>query len=207
MVKFTESAASIDDNIFVKEDPARIYRGLKEMLVEEFDIDRITEEEMEFNVEKPKDRVRAYAFKEKSPHTVIRLKISMKASTPKGIYKMERDHSDLLFANISLSSKVITHYPGGEPVSWLPRGPQEEPVARKGISQLKAEERTRFQKSKLYRILAGIWYNKFYSKTVESYEEEASEMVYRLQNLIREKFEIEKAVSRSGAGHYSPPWK
>lgn len=207
MVMFEESAAGVADHFFVKEDPARIYRGLKRMLEEEFDVDRITEEEMEFNVEKPKDRVRAFAFKEKSPHTVIRFKFSFKASTPKGVYMMDREDQDLYFARPSISASVITVYPGGDPISWLPRGPQEFHVERKGQTQLKAEERSRFQKSKLYEILVGIWYHKFYSKTVEKYKEEASESVYRMQNLMRERFGVEKAVSKSGASHYNPPWK
>jgi len=71
IVKFSHTVFDQEDHIFVSEDPARIYRGLKDLLVDEFDIDRIEEGHMEFNVSKPKDRVRMHAFKEKSPHTVL----------------------------------------------------------------------------------------------------------------------------------------
>ncbi|MFB6292230.1 MAG: hypothetical protein ABEI58_02440 [Candidatus Nanohaloarchaea archaeon] len=206
MVMFKEQIPGKEDVMFVKEDPARIYRGLKDMLVDEFDMDRIEEGHMEFNVAAPKDRVRMNAFKEKSPHTVIRYRLSMKAKSPKRIYKEERTE-DILKARAKIYAQVITVYPGGEPISWLPRGESEWPDQRHGLPGLRAEERTRFQRSKLYEILAGIWYNKFYSKEIERYEEEAEESMIRMLNLLRERFGVEKAVARTGASHYQPPWR
>jgi hypothetical protein len=70
-----------------------------------------------------------------------------------------------------------------------------------------AEHRTRFQWSKLYRILTGIWYKKFYSRTIRKYEEEATETAVQMHNLIRERFGVEKTIARTGATHYRPPWK
>jgi len=208
MVVFTENVPSKSDHLFVKEDPARIYRGLRDMLVEEFDVDRIEEGRMEFNVESPKDRVRLHAYKEKSPHTVIYWNLSLKAKRPTDIYQQERP-DDVFKARVKVSPKVLTTYPGGDPISWLPHGASEWPDKRQGPDRLglTAEERTPFQQSKLYRILAGIWYRKFYSKEITRYEEEAEESMLRMINLFREQFGVEKAVWRSGASHYQPPWK
>ncbi len=206
MVVFEEKIEAKEDQLFVKEDPARIYRGLKDMMVDEFDMDRIEEGHMEFNVASPKDRVRMNAFKEKSPHTVIRYRLSLKAKNPRDVYKYDRP-DDILKARIRIYSRVITVYPGGEPISWLPRGESEWPDNRHGMPGLMSEHRTRFQRSKLYRILTGIWYKKFYSKEVERYKEEAEESQIRMINLFREKFGVEKAVARSGATHYQPPWR
>lgn len=207
MVTFTESVIGKQDHFFVEEDAARIYRGLKDILVDEFDMDRIEEGgRMEFSVKKPKDRVRMKAFKEKSPHTVLMFKVSIKAKPPKDFYQAERS-GDLLKARVKVSSKVITVYPGGDPISWLPEGFKQKPRSNWGSKTgLKSEHRTPFQKSKFYEILVGIWYNKFYSKEIEKYEEEAEEITVHLHNLMREKFGIEKTIHRSGSSEYNPPW-
>lgn len=205
MVKFTESTPSMSDHLFVKEDPARIYRGLKELLVDEFDIDRIEEGHMEFNMEKPKDRIRMHAFKEKSPYTVIHYDVSFKAKTPRNIYTYERD-DDILKARIKVDADVITVYPGGNPLSWAPKHVSEIPKSQWEFPGLEAEEKTNFQRSKLYKILVGIWYNKFYSKEITRYEEEANETVLRIINLMRERFGVEKAIRRTGSSQYKPPW-
>lgn len=209
MVQFVEDdIPSKADHLFVHKDPARLYRGLKDMLVDEFDVDRIEEGRMEFNVSKPKDRVRLHAYKEKSPHTVIYWSISMKAKPPRDIYTVDRP-DDILKARVKISPLVITQYPGGEPISWEPNPQYEWPTETVGGDRpgLMAEERTSFQKSKLYRILVGIWYNKFYSKEIHTYKEEAEESMMRMMNLFREKFGVEEAISRTGASHYDPPWK
>lgn len=208
MPVFEEEVQGKSDHLFVQEDVARIYRGLKDMLVEEFDMDRIEEGRMEFNVNKPKDRVRMHAYKEKSPHTVLYFNISLKAKAPRDIYTQDRP-DDILKARIKVSPKVITVYPGGEPVSWEPNPQSQWPTERVGDDRpgLMAEETTAFQKSKLYRILTGIWYSKFYSKEIEAYKEEAEESMLRMVNLMREKFGVEEAIGRTGASHYQPPWK
>lgn len=206
MVKFEETIPSKSDHLFVKEDPARVYRGLKDLLVDEFGMDRIEEGHMEFNMEKPKNRIRMHAFKEKSPHTVIHFDISFKAKAPRSIYKYDRD-DDILKARIKVGADVITHYPGSEPISWLPYGTSEWPNSQIEFSNLMAEEKTRFQRSKFYEILVGIWYNKFYSKEITRYQEEAEETILRIHNLMREKFGVEKAIGRTDASQYKPPWK
>ena len=205
MVKFEDHYFGKSDHFFVDEDPARIYRGLKDLLVDEFDIDRIEEGKMEFNVEKPKDRVRLHAFKEKSPHTVIHYSLSFKAKTPKDIYAKER-RDGLFKARVQTSGSVITVYPGWNPTSWEPQGPSYYKQERMPMAPT-AEEKTRFQRSKLYKILVGIWYNKFYSKEIHRYGEEAEETVIRIQNLMREKFGVQKSIGRTGASHYDAPWK
>lgn len=206
MVRFEEKAGEKQDQLFVKEDPARIYRGLKDLLVEEFDMDRIEEERMEFNVEKPKDRVRLFAFKEKSPHTTLFFYLSFKAKKPRDIYTYDRP-DDILKARTRVVAVVQTVFPGGEPISWIPKGEQEFPRKEVGQMGLRGEERTPFQRSKFYEILAGIWYNKFYSKEIERYEEEAEEIMLRIHDLMRQKFGVEKSIGRTDASHYSPPWK
>ena len=203
MVKFTEHALTRSDHFFVEEDPARIYRGLKDMLVEEFDMDRIEEGKNEFSVRKPKDRIRLHAFKEKSRNTVIHYSLSWKAKSPKSIYTQDR--KDVLKARVKTTGTVITVYPGGNAEIWEPEPLTERPQNRYDHTHL-ADEKTQFQRSKFYRILVGIWYNKFYSKEVHKYEEEAAESVLRIQNLMREKFGVEKSIARTGASHYSPPW-
>ncbi|MFB6208864.1 MAG: hypothetical protein ABEJ56_01855 [Candidatus Nanohaloarchaea archaeon] len=207
MVKFTEPVIEREDMIFVEEDVARVFRGLKDLLVEEFDMDRIeTQDRMEFYSTKPKDRLRYLAFKEKSPHTVIRLYISFDAKPVKFVESFERP-DDMLKAKLKVRAKVITVFPGGDPISWLPHGlkqrPEENWEKKPGLME---EHRSAFQKSKLYEILVGIWYNKFYSKEIHRYEEEAEEMAIHVSNLMREKFGVEEAVHRSGSSHYRPPW-
>lgn len=208
MVVFDENVPSKADHFFVHEDPGRLYRGVKDLLVEEFDMDRIEEGRMEFNVSKPKDRVRMFAYKEKSPHTVIHFKISMKAKKPRDVYTQDRP-DDILKARVKVSPTVITVYPGGETISWEPNLQSEWPIKREATDRpgLMQEERTAFQKSKLYEIMVGVWYSKFYSKEITRYQEEAEETVLRMMNLFREKFGIEEAIGRTGASHYSPPWK
>jgi hypothetical protein len=207
MVRFEEPVIGKQDHFFVKEDPARIYRDLKDLLVDEFDMDRIEEGgRMEFSVRKPKDRIRMKAFKEKSPHTVLMFDVSFKAKKPKDFYTIDRP-DDLLKARVKVDAKVITVYPGGDPISWLPQGFEQKPRENwKQKTGLGAEHVSTFQKSKFYKILVGIWYNKFYSKEIHRYEEEAEEITVHLHNLMREKFGVEKTVHRSGSSHYSPPW-
>ncbi|PSH02065.1 MAG: hypothetical protein BRC26_02445, partial [Nanohaloarchaea archaeon QH_8_44_6] len=171
-----------------------------------FDIDRIEEGHMEFNVSRPKDRVRMDAFKEKSPYTVIHYGISFKAKEPRNIYKYDRD-DDILKARVKVDADVITVYPGGEPISFLPYGTSEWPESRTGFTGLAAEEKNRFERSQLYKILVGIWYNKIYAKDIEKYEKEAEETIIRIHNLMREKFGIEKTIARTGASQYRRPWK
>ncbi len=201
MVKFTESAFEKEDHIFVKEDPVRIYRGLKDLLVEEFDVDRVEEGHMEFNVQKPKDKIRLAAFKEKSPHTVIMFDLGFRAKSPKDIYKLERP-DDILKARVKVKAKVITMYPGQNPAPWLPGPVTDDNYRDPG---LRAEEHSPFQKSKLYKVLVGIWYNKFYKSEIERYENEAEEISLRIHDLMREKFGIEKSIYRTGSA-YDEPW-
>lgn len=196
MVRFTEDAFSKQDHYFVSEDPARIYRGLKDLLVEEFDMDRIEEGKSEFSVSKPKDKVRLHAFKEKSPHTVIYYSLQFRVKKPKKIYRMEHGEN-ILKARVASKAKVITNYPGFEDISWHPYGLMEEPVGNWGKSGLRSEEVSRFQKSKFYKIVVGIWYNKFYSKEIEEYEEEAEAVCLHIHDLMREKFGVTKAIGKS----------
>jgi len=206
MPTFEERVSNNSDHFFVKEDPARIYRGLKDLLVDEFDMDRIEEGHMEFNVSKPKDRIRLFAFKEKSPHTVLRFYVNFKAKEPRDVYKVDRPEG-VLKARVKVKAEVVTMFPGRETITWLPTKLVSYPYRGANEPGLRAEEKTSFQKSKLYRILTGIWYNVFYSKEIERYEEEAEEIAVRIRNLMREKFGIEKSVHRSGATQYNPPWK
>jgi len=206
MVKFEESVIGKQDHFFVEEDPARIYHDLKDILVDEFDMDRIEEGHMEFNVKKPKDRIRMHAFKEKSIHTVIHYDLSWKAKSPRDIYKWDRD-SEILKTRVQTSGEIISVYPGGEPINWLPRSVGSDPNRKIGHSGLAPEQRSRFAHSKLYEILAGIWHNKLNSKAIDRYQEEAEETAVRIHNLMREKFGVEKTVARTGASQYKPPRK
>ena len=206
MVEFSEPVPGSSHHLFVKEDPARIYRGLKDLLVDEFDIDRIEEGHMEFNMEKPKDRIRIHAFKEKSPFTIIHYDISLKAKRPRDIYSSERSE-DILKARIKIDADVLTVYPGGNPLSWAPKHVSEVPTSRWEFSGLEAEEKTNFQRLKLYKILVGVWYHKFYSKEISRYQEEADETCKRVIDLMRERFGVEKSIRRTGASQYTPPWQ
>lgn len=207
MVQFEEFVIDKQDHFFIKEDVARIYRGLKDLLVDEFDMDRIEEGgRMEFSVSSPKDRIRMKAFKEKSPHTVLVFDLSFKAKNPRDLYKVDRP-DEILKARVKVDAKVVTVYPGGDPISWLPHGFEQKPHDNwKKKTGLRAEHRSRFQKSKFYEILTGIWYNKFYHKEIERYEEEAEEIAVHIHNLMREKFGVEKTVHRSETSHYNKPW-
>lgn len=206
MVKFEHDAATKINNLYVDEDPARIYRGLKDVLVEEFDMDRIEPyERTEFNVSKPKDRIRLYAFKEKSPNTVLRFYISLDAKPPKDIELMDRP-DNILKAKIKVTGEVVSVYPGRNPISWEPEGFREKAHDNWGKTGLKGEKSS-FHNSKIYEILVGLWHNKIYSKEVHMYQEEAEEITVHLVNLMREKFGVEKTIHRSGASHYHPPWE
>jgi len=111
---------------------------------------------------------------------------------------------DILKARVAVKAKVVTVYPGGEPLTWVPEAIKEGPVSTISKTGLKSEHITDFQRSKLYKILVGIWYNTFYSKEIHTYEEEAEETALHIHNLMREKFGIEKSIHRSGASHFNP---
>lgn len=202
----SESVTSKTDTYFVSEDPARIYRDLKDMLVEELGIDRIEAGRNEFSLSSPKDKIRLRAFKEKSPHTVLYFKIGWKAKSPRKIYQLERDR-DFLKAEVSTSAKVITVYPGREPLTWLPDAIKQKPEQTIDQPGLKAEETSSFEESKLYDMLMNLWYSKLYSKEIDKYEEEAHETLLRIHDLMREKFGAEKTIGRSGASQYQSPWQ
>jgi hypothetical protein len=206
VVKFVEQLQERKDHMFVKEDPARLYRGLRDMLVDEFDVDRIEKGKNEFNVAKPKDRLRLHAFKEKSTHTMIHWRLSWKAKDPRGIYKLDRD-DDILKARMKTTGEVVTVYPGANSISTIPKTKTQFPQNRIDNSGLQAEERTAFQRSKFYEILVGIWYNKFYSKEIEKYEEEGDETIVQMHDLIREKFGVESGIAKTGASEFTPPWR
>jgi hypothetical protein len=205
VVEFSESAFDKEDHYFVKEDPARIYRGLKDLLVEEFSMDRIEEAKSEFSVSAPRDKIRLHAFKEKSPHTVIHYSLQFRVKSPKRIYKMEHGEN-ILKARVSTSAEVLTQYPGGEDIEWLPSGMKEKPGRNYSKAGLAAEEVSRFQRSKLYNIIVGIWYNKFYAKEIEEYEDEAENVCLHIHDLMREKFGVEKAIGKT-EGDYTAPWQ
>jgi hypothetical protein len=206
VVKFEESLQKRSDHFFVKEDPVRIYRGLRDILVNEFDVDRIEKGKNEFNVSKPKDRLRLHAFKEKSTHTVLHWRLSWKAKAPKDIYKMDRP-DDILKARVQTSGEVVTVYPGANSMPVMPKKKTEYPQSRIDNSGLQAEETSAFQRSKLYKIMVGIWYNKFYAKEIEKYEEEGDETIVHLHNLMREKFGVEPGIAKTGASEFTPPWR
>lgn len=206
MVKFEEDLQPKSDHLFVKEDPARIYRGFRDMLETELDVDRVERGKMEFNVSKPKDRLRLHAFKEKSPHTVIHWRFSWKAKSPRGIYKLDRDE-DILKARMKTSGQVVTVYPGANPIATVPKSIQAYPQNRMDNSGLQSEEKSQFERSKLYEILVGIWYNKFYSREIERYVEEGEESIIHVNNMIREKFGVEPGIAKTGASEYTPPWR
>jgi len=160
IVKFSHTVFDQEDHIFVSEDPARIYRGLKDLLVDEFDIDRIEEGHMEFNVSKPK----------KTESGCMHLR--KKALIPYYIsnYRLRPRHREMfiwlkdlttyiLKARVAVKAKVVTVYPGGEPLTWVPEAIKEGPVSTISKTGLKSEHITDFQRSKLYKILVGIWYN------------------------------------------------
>lgn len=205
MVRFSEDVPEKEDVLFVHEDPARIYRGLHDLLVDEFGMDRIDEGHMEFNVEKPKDRVRMTAYKEKSPYTEIRFGISFKAKDPRDIYKVERD-DDILKARFKVDASVITTFPAGETISWLPAGSSEWPERRSSRHSLRQEDLSAWHRSKLYEVMVGVWYNAFYSKEIDRYKEEAVDIQIRIHDLLRQKFGVERSIEKPFKKQYSPPW-
>mgnify|MGYP006278058585 CR=1 FL=1 len=205
MVEFEDGHFSKQDHYFVKEDPARIYRGLKDLLVNEFDMDRVEEMRNEFNVAQPKDKIRLYAYKEKSPHTLIEFKLSFRTKSPKDIYKQDRP-SDILKARVKTSATVISYYPGRNQISWEPTFPGEKPYRNPRGGGLNAEHESRFQRSKFYKVLVGIWHNKFYHREIERYEEESEEICLRIHDLMRERFGVEKSIGQSARSEYSPSW-
>lgn len=204
MVRFTDSAFYKEDHFFVDEDPNRIYRGLKDLLVNEFDMDRIEEMRNEFNVQKPKDKTRLYAYKEKSPHTLIEYNLEFRAKRPKKIYKMER-HPDVMKARVTTSATVISYYPGRNELSFEPKPSQRSPFTEPEGGGLRDEE-SRWQRSKLYEKFAGIWHEKLYSRQIDKYKEEAEETCLRIHDLMRQKFGAEKTIGKSGRSEYRPPW-
>lgn len=206
MSQFETDGFSKSDHFFVEEDPARIYRDIKDILVDELNIDRVEEARMEFSTASAKDKIRMHAWKEKSRHTVIYFNLSWRCKTPRHIYQSQRA-KEVLKARVKTSTKVITVYPGGEAIPWLPEHVTDTPQDRLPENYLKTEHKSAFQRSKFYDILTGIWHNTFYSKEVNRYSEEAEEMVLHLHNLMREKFGVEESITKSGASQYTPPWQ
>ncbi len=205
MVEFTDGGFSKEDHFFVKDDPARIYRGLKDLLVNEFDMDRIEEMRNEFNVAQPKDKIRLHAYKEKSPHTLIHYNLSFRSKSPKDIYKQDRDEN-ILKARVKTSAEIISYYPGRNEFSWEPTSPGEKPYRNPTGGGLNAEHESRWHRSKFYRVLVGLWHYKFYFNEIHGYEEEAEETCLRIHDLMRQKFGAEKTIGQSGRSHYKPTW-
>lgn len=183
-----------------------MYRGLKDFLVDEFDMDRIIEGQMEFNMKKPKDRIRMHAFKEKSPYTVIHYRINFKGKRPRDLFKYDRD-DDILKSRVRTKANIITDYPGGDTLEWLPKQVKVRPDTQIRFSSLEWEEEHNYHNSKLYEMFVGLWYKKFYQKEITRYKEEARETMKRIHNLMRERFGAEKAIERTGASQYQPPWE
>ncbi|MFB6192687.1 MAG: hypothetical protein ABEK00_00375 [Candidatus Nanohaloarchaea archaeon] len=205
MVKFEEEALTREDHYFLDEDPARIYRGLKDLLVDEFDMDRIEEAKNEFNVSGPKDKINIHAFKEKSPNTVLYFNLSWRVQSPDDIYTMGDRPDDIHQARVKTTGKVVTVYPGGSSDVNTPE-PLSEDIGNYDKSHL-ADSKSRFQRSKFYEILVGTWYHRFYYSEIEKYEEEAAQIVIRIQNLMRERFGVEDGIARTAGSGYRPPWK
>lgn len=206
MTDFEEHVIEKQDHFFVEEDVARIYRDIKDILEDELGIDRVEEARMEFSTASAKDKIRMHAWKENSRHTVIYLNLSWRCKTPRHIYQSQRQ-KDVLKARVKTSASVLTTYPGGEALPWLPHSVRDTPDKRLPENYLKPEDTSMFQNSKFYDLLTGIWYNTFYRKEIDRYEEEAEEMVLHLQNLMREKFGVEESITKSGASQYTPPWQ
>jgi hypothetical protein len=193
------------DFYFVKEDSARVYRGLKDMLLEEFNMDRIEEDVMQFSTKKPKDRIRLHAFKEKSQYTVVHYSLSWKAEKTKKIYRMEHG-DDYQWARVKTSALVETRYPGGSLEPYEPRPISASfPGKTTGETLQESEGHTTFQKSSIYEILVELWYELFYESTVEEYQEQALENMVRIQDRMRQKFGAQKSVHRT-TDEYNPPW-
>lgn len=205
MEMIEEFVVKKSDHFFVHEDPARIYRDLKDLLVDEFGMDRIEEAMTEFSVKGPKDKIRLHAFKEKSRNTVLHFRVNWRSKSPRHIYKYERSE-DILKARVQTSANVISVYPGGNPITWIPRQVVEDPDRRITHPGLQAEHLSPFQKSQLYDLMVRLWHNKVYSREISRYKEEAEEITIHLQNLMREKFGAEKSISQSPRSEYNPPW-
>lgn len=169
-------------------------------------MDRVIEGHMEFNMKKPKDRLRMYAVKEKSPYTVIFYDLSFKGKRPRDLYKYDRD-DDILKSRVETSATVITDYPGGDTIRWLPKQIKLQPDEQIEFSGLEREHESNFHNSKFFEIFVGIWYNKIYQKEISRYEEEARETMKRIHNLMRERYGVEKSIERTGASQYQPPWE
>ncbi len=205
MEVISESVTKKSDHFYVEEDPARIYRGIKDILVDELGVDRIEEAKTEFSVKKPTDKIRLHAFKEKSRNTVIHFRLNWRSKRPRHIYQYTRTE-DILKARTETSANVVSVYPGGNPITWIPRKVIEEPNRQIRHPGLQAEHLSAFQKSKLYDMMVRIWHNKLYAREIQRYSEEAEESVIHLQNLMREKFGAEESISRSGRSEYDPKW-
>lgn len=206
MTEFKRDVISKGDHFFVEEDPARIYRDVKDILVDELGIDRVEEARMEFSTAKAKDKIRMHAWKEKSRHTLIYFEMQWRCKTPRHIYQSQRT-KDVLKARVKTKAKVVTTYPGGEVIPWFPEPVTDTPQEQIPKNYLKTHEKSAFERSKFYDILMGFWHKVFYSKEVDRYEEEAEEMVLHLHNLMREKFGVEESITKSGASQYTPPWQ
>lgn len=206
MTEFEAGGFSKSDHFFVEEDAARIYRDLKDVLEDELGMDRVEEARMEFSTASAKDKIRMHAWKEKSRHTVLYFNLSWRCKTPRHIYQSQRT-KDVLKARVKTKSAVLTTYPGGEAIPWLPEHVTDTPQERIPGNYMRPEETSMFQDSKFYDILTTIWYKMFYKKEIERYEEEAEEMVLHLHNLMREKFGVEESITKSGASQYTPPWQ
>ncbi|MFB6144340.1 MAG: hypothetical protein ABEJ98_03445 [Candidatus Nanohaloarchaea archaeon] len=201
MVKFTEEVPSREEHLFVKEDPARIYRGLKDLLVDEFDMERVEEGTSKFSVSTPKDDIEIYAYKRKSPHTALKFELDFTASRPSSLQSLDRP-DDIFRAYIKVKPSVVTFYPGNNPVVYDPDpakkgGSIDEPALKSSTSG--------FEDSKFYRSLVGFWYRHFYGDQIERYQQEAEQISVRIHNLMREKFGIGKAINKPAAED-KPTW-
>lgn len=202
MVEFTDGEYSKSDNFFVTEDPTRVHRGIKDLLVNELNVDRIDEGKNEFNVAKPKDKLKIYAYKEKSPHTLVEYNFGLSIGSPKKIFQME--HGDeVLLAELSSSCKVISFYPGRNKEAWLP-GPVTTSNPMGG--GLNAEHESRWEKSKPYKVLASLWHDKIYSKEISRYSSEAKNNCLRIHDIIRERFGVQRTIGAKGTNRYKPKW-
>jgi len=202
MVEFTDGDFSKEEKFFVESDPARIYRGVKDLLVNEFDMERIEEGHNKFDVSAPKDSAEIHAYKRKSPHTLIHYEIELSAGTSGGGFERKDSDQAVMKATISCSAEVISYYPGRESLEWLSKPITHDNPAGGGLNP---ESQSRWERSKLYKVLASIWHDKIYSKEVGRYSEEAEEDCLRIHNIMREKFGIEKSI-QSGDSQYKPKW-
>ena len=201
MVKFTDGEFEKEDLLFVKEDASRITRGLKDLLVNELNADRIEASKNKFDVSEPKDDIELHAIKDKSPHTLIHYTVDLEGSSAGGLWAMERE--GVMQAEISCSCEVLTFYPGAEKREWLPAPvTTDDPVG----GGLQTEDIDYWKKSKPYKVFVSLWHDKLYSKEIASYSKEAKENVMRLHDLFREQFGVEKTIGASGKTHYKPKW-